>query len=432
MKTCAESARYNKSAAVIGAGPAGLSTAIGMALCGVRVAIAGPVPVAHTRDTRTAALFGSSIAFLKNLGVWERCRKHAAPITAIRLIDGGERLLRAPELLFQAEEIGLEAFGFNLPNAALVDALLARTAELDDVTFCETAAVIEIKPSRRSVFLRTSNDQTISAQLLVGADGRTSFSREVAGIGTSDWAYPQTAIVCNFEHSRPHGNISTEFHRRAGPLTIVPLPGNACSLVWVEQPARAKRLMALDDLTFTACLKEQLQGVLGDIDDVSPRAVFPLRGMTARRLASNRIALIGEAAHVIPPIGAQGLNLGLRDAATLIDIAAATVRSGADPGAPHELLAYERARRADIGTRSFAVDLLNRSLISNVLPVQALRGLGLFALGSFGPLRRRLMREGIGATGNLPSLMREPQGADRQNNPPSTRPEDAHMRQYAG
>ena len=114
------------------------------------------------------------------------------------------------------------------------------------------------------------------------------------------------------------------------------------------------------------------------------------------------------------------------------DIAAATVRSGADPGAPHELLAYERARRADIGTRSFAVDLLNRSLISNVLPVQALRGLGLFALGSFGPLRRRLMREGIGATGNLPSLMREPQGADRQNSPPSTRPEDAHMRQYAG
>jgi len=432
MNTDAQTITCNRPVAVIGAGPAGLSAAIGVALSGVPVVIAGPKPLPHARDTRTAALFGSSITFLRNLGVWDACRKHATPITAIRLIDGTERLMRAPELLFEAKEIGLTEFGYNIPNAALVDALIARSAELDDLTFCETAAVVDIEPTPHAVRLTTSDQQTISTALVMGADGRSSLSRQAAGIDTADWTYPQTAVVCNFSHSRPHKNISTEFHRRAGPLTMVPLPGNASSLVWVEKPGRTRRLLTLDDDAFAATLEDQVQGLLGDISDVTQRAAFPLRGLTAKSFAANRIALIGEAAHVIPPIGAQGLNLGFRDAATLIDIATTALRTGGDSGAPDVLAAYNRARRTDINTRSFAVDLLNRSLISNFLPVQALRGLGLLMLQNLPGLRRRLMREGIGALGHLPSLMRADSSAAAGSGLHSMPPADTHMRQYAG
>jgi 2-octaprenyl-6-methoxyphenol hydroxylase len=242
-------------------------------------------------------------------------------------------------------------------------------------------------------------------KLAIAADGRNSAIRAAAGIDTRTWSYGQVAIAADFRHSRPHANITTEFHRRAGPLTVVPLPGDVSSLVWVETPIEAKRLVALEEKAFLGELSARLQGLLGQLCDLGPRAVFPLMGLQAEHMGRKRTALVGEAAHVIPPIGAQGLNLGLRDAACLADCASAAHAEGADVGADAVLGAYQASRAPDVLSRTVFVDLLNRSLLLDFLPAQALRGLGLHLLANAGGLRRLLMRGGLQSPGAVPRLM---------------------------
>ncbi|HEX6610100.1 MAG TPA: FAD-dependent monooxygenase, partial [Hyphomicrobiaceae bacterium] len=214
-----------------------------------------------------------------------------------------------------------------------------------------------------------------------------------------------SALATKFKHSRAHDNVSTEFHRAAGPLTTVPLSGTSSSLVWVERPEEAARLKDLPTTLFAAELEQRLQGLLGTISDIGPRSVFPLSGLTADRLGRRRVALVGEAAHVLPPIGAQGLNLGLRDAAVLADVAGAAKAAGQDPGADATLAEYATRRAGDILSRTMAVDLLNRSLISGFLPLHLARGAGLHLLGAFPALRQLVMREGMQPSVALPRLM---------------------------
>ncbi|MFQ5626373.1 MAG: FAD-dependent monooxygenase, partial [Methyloligellaceae bacterium] len=190
--------------------------------------------------------------------------------------------------------------------------------------------------------------------------------------------------------------------------TTVPLPGQKSSLVWVETPDEAKRLLGLSDEAIALEIETRLQGCLGHISNAGPRAAFPLSGMSVRRYAARRIALAGEAAHVIPPIGAQGLNLGFRDAAMLAQCAGAALADDDDPGSASALAAYDKARRNDVASRIFAVDLLNRSLISGLPPLQAARGLGLHLLDGIAPLRRAFMREGLAPQSGLPKLMQSP------------------------
>jgi 2-octaprenyl-6-methoxyphenol hydroxylase len=190
------------------------------------------------------------------------------------------------------------------------------------------------------------------------------------------------------------------------------LPGRVSSLVWVERPAVARRLADMDEATFRSTLETRLQGLLGPLGEMGPRGLFPLSGLTADDAGRNRVALVGEAAHVIPPIGAQGLNLGFRDAAILADCVSDTLQTRSDIGAPATLAAYARARRLDIATRAWSIDLLNRSLISGLLPVQLLRGAGLFALKTINPLRRLAIREGLAPSFLTPRLMQHA-GADR-------------------
>jgi 2-octaprenyl-6-methoxyphenol hydroxylase len=194
------------------------------------------------------------------------------------------------------------------------------------------------------------------------------------------------------------------------------MPGRQSSLVWVERPEVAQRLAELDDDGFGAALERQLQGLLGTIGEVSPRVLFPLSGLTARSFAQNRVALVGEAGHVIPPIGAQGLNLGLRDGAVLADCVAAARQAGEDIGGPSVVAGYDRMRRADVASRSTTIDLLNTSLLSPFVPVHLLRGAGLLALKSFGPLRRLIVREGLQPSFVEPALMRE-DGANKGTRP---------------
>jgi 2-octaprenyl-6-methoxyphenol hydroxylase len=245
----------------------------------------------------------------------------------------------------------------------------------------------------------------VAARLAVAADGRNSLARAAAGITTRTWTYDQTAIATTFAHTRAHAAITTELQKRVGPLTTVPLSGNTSSLVWVERPAEARRLMGLDGPAFAAELQRRLQGLLGSLSDVGPRASYPLVGLVAQRMAQNRVALVGESAHVIPPIGAQGLNLGLRDAAALAECISRARSQGQDIGGREALEAYHAARAQDVLARTVAIDLLNRSLLADFLPAQALRGIGLHLLANVPPLRRLAMRSGLSAAGPLPRLM---------------------------
>jgi 2-octaprenyl-6-methoxyphenol hydroxylase len=397
--------------AVVGAGPAGLAAALGIARQGVNVALLAPRTTAP--DNRTAALFTGSLRLLHSLGAWDDCRAAGEPLRAIRIVDDMGGLLRAPEVVFTAAEVGEDALGCNVPNIALTQALRRQAAASDAITFIETAVTgLDIGPA--SAELRLADGSNLSARLVVGADGRKSLCRAAAGIGTREWAYEQSALTCTFTHQRPHDGVSTEFHRPAGPLTVVPSPGRSSSLVWVDHPAIAQRLAGLDDVAFRGALEARLQGLLGPVGAIGPRGIFPLSGLVADVAARNRVALVGEAAHVIPPIGAQGLNLGLRDAALIADCVGEALHAGSDLGAPQPLEAYARARRLDIVTRAWSIDVLNRSLISGYLPIQLLRGLGLHALKTMGPLRRLAIREGLAPSYVAPTLMREAQPASRK------------------
>jgi 2-octaprenyl-6-methoxyphenol hydroxylase len=387
--------------AVIGGGPAGLTAAVALASVGVATVLVAKRP---PPDNRTTALLSGSVAALDALEVWPLCRAQSAPLTAIRLIDDTRRLVRAPEVLFEADEIGLDAFGHNIQNRDLLAALEQRAAALPALRRIETAAVA-VEPADSAVTIHLEDGRTLVARLAVGADGRRSICRAAAGIETERRSYPQAALTLNLTHTRPHKGVSTEFHTESGPFTLVPLPGLRASLVCVVEPDEAERLAGLDAETLSAEIERRSHSILGKIMVENGRGLFPLGVETAKSFARDRIALVGEAAHVIPPIGAQGLNLGLRDAATISELVVAARRHGGDVGSADVLAGYERLRRADVASRAFAVDALNRSLLSDFLPVQGARGFGIYLLDRIAPLRRAVMREGVEPAAQ-PRLMR--------------------------
>ena len=387
------------AAVVVGGGPSGLTAALALASAGIDVAL-----VARTApsDNRTTALLASSVAALETLAVWEDCRNHAAPLAALRIVDATQRLWRAPEALFEAHEIGIDAFAWNIENRHLIAALEARATGMPNLhRVAEDAAAVESRAD--GVTVHTTGGTTIAAQLAVGADGRNSLCRNAAGIAVQSQSYPQIALTYNVAHSRPHRDISTEFHTEHGPFTIVPLPGDHSSIVCVVSEADAQHMQSLSGDDLDRELERRSHSILGKISANAGHGAFALVMESARRFAAERIALVGEAAHRFPPIGAQGLNLGLRDAAAIAEIAA-DYRD--DPGQPDAIDRYDRERRADIMSRTIAVDLLNRSLLSGFLPMQSLRGIGLHLLNTVGPLRRAMMREGVMPRAAQPRLMR--------------------------
>jgi 2-octaprenyl-6-methoxyphenol hydroxylase len=380
---------------VIGGGPAGLTAAIALAATGARCALlARRVPYA---DNRTTALLGASTDLLERLDVWPRCRDKAAALQVMRLVDDTGRLIRAPEVRFSSEEIGLEQFGYNIDNRSLMVALEERAAEFPNLTrFDDEAATVH--PQDTIVFIHSRQGQQLSARLVIGADGRQSLSREAAGIEVKRRDLHQSALTFNIAHSRPHNGSSTEFHTPQGPCVFVPLPGNRSSVVWVSATREAERLMSLSDGELSEAAEKQSHSILGRVHVEAGRNVFPLTIERPEQFASHRIALVGESAHVLPPIGAQGLNMGLRDAADIADIAGNAISLGEDPGSPTVLARYQSARRSDVASRMIAIDVANRSLLSDFLPMQSLRAAGMHLLGSFGPLRRLAMREGLAPT----------------------------------
>jgi 2-octaprenyl-6-methoxyphenol hydroxylase len=391
---------FTAEVAVIGAGPTGLVSAIALAAAGVDTLLIAPLARA---DHRTTALLAGSATVLDTLGVWQSCARQAAPLKRLRIIDDTRRLFRAPEVLFSAAEIDCEAFGHNIENRHLIAALQTRAAALGLRSIAAPALTIE--SDALGVTIRHADGEA-RVQLAIGADGARSMCRTAAGISTRRRAYPQAALTLNLTHARTHDDTSTEFHTEEGPFTLVPLPGRRSSLVCVVAPEHYDELAAMDDAALSAEIERRAHSLLGTMAVEAGRGVFPLAVETADGLARNRIVLVGEAAHVVPPIGAQGLNLGIRDAATVAEIVADAHAHGKDLGDAEMLARYEAERRADIVTRTLAVDLLNRSLLSDFLPTHGARGLSLYLVDRIGPLRRAMMREGITPAASQPKLTR--------------------------
>lgn len=381
--------RQDFDAAVIGGGPTGMTAALALAAAGLQVALVAPSAGA---DPRTTALLGGSVDLLAALGVWPAVAASAAPLRTMRIVDDTGRLVRAPEAVFNAAEAGAETFGYNVPNDALNAALAAAVDATEQVARVPSRADA-IAPASGRVAV-DAGPWRLSARLVVAADGASSATREAAGIAVHEWTYRQTALVTTLSHGAPHHDASTEFHTPAGPFTLVPLPGHRSSLVWVERPEPAARLAALDDAALSAAIERRAHSILGPMRIDGPRGLLPLAGHVAKSFAARRVALVGEAAHRFPPIGAQGLNLGLRDVAVLARTVA-RARAG-DPGDEAVLAAYDRARRGDVTMRTAAVDLFDRSLLTGFLPVQIARAAGLYLAGRVGPLRRFAMRQGLG------------------------------------
>jgi len=378
---------------VVGGGPVGLIAAIALARQGVATTLLAPKPP-HP-DRRTTALLGSSVDILKALGFWEAIEAKAAPLRKLRLVDGTRRLIRTPEVLFDAGEIGLEAFGYNIANEDLLAVLRGALVRQQNLSVLEQSAT-RIEITQGTTRIELDGGASIAAKLIVAADGRNSICRAAADIRSSKRPLPQFAVALNLAHSRPHNDVSTEFHTESGPFTLVPMQGLRSSLVWVCKANDAERIRATSDADLALEIETKCHSLLGEVRVEGARGIFPLGVEIADRFADKRIALVGESGHVIPPIGAQGLNLGIRDADAITRLTGDALREGNDLGSQAILDAYDLARRADIRARAAAVEMLGRSLLTDFLPIHMARGLGLEIASRVPFLRRGLMQSGMG------------------------------------
>lgn len=396
---------------VVGAGLAGMSAAILLARKGFSVAAidhASPVrdAAAPGADLRTTALLEPAIETLREAGVWERLEGRTAQLRAIRMIDAGAGPESAVSADFSAQELDREAFGANVANPDLKDALWsAAEAEAEAsgrLTLIAPMAISQLLLRQDAALARLADGRLLRARLAVAADGRDSAVRTAAGVPSLRHDFGQNAIVFVVAHDQPHDDVSTEILNEGGPFTLVPFTPDPVtgrprsSVVWMERRAAAGRLMALDDAGFEAAAQDRSLGRLGALSLVSRRASFPIASMLAAKLHGRRAAIIAEAAHVAPPVGAQGLNMSLGDVKALAEILETAREAGKDIGAPEVLRRLTRERYAEVAGRVAATATLNSAAIGDVAPLRELRRAGLSLIHGVAPLKRAAMRFGLG------------------------------------
>jgi 2-octaprenyl-6-methoxyphenol hydroxylase len=374
---------------VIGAGLVGKTAALKLAQNGSTVTLCAPKTVSP--DTRTTALLMETVRFFEELGLWEKISQNAFPLKVMRIVDGSNRLIRTPQTDFKSSEIDLEAFGYNLKNEDILAALDEAISALPNISQIEGSVTdINSQDSTESIHMETDDGmKTVITSFAVGADGRNSILRTSKSVSAREWEYPQAAIVVNFKHEKSTQFTSTEFHTETGPFTIVPHSDHDAGLVWMETPENVEQLLSLSNPEFAKTMEAKMQSFLGKITLQNSPKSFPMKGLVANQFGNENWALIGEAAHVFPPIGAQGFNLGVRDIEALAETLSRYTNQ------ENRGLHYNRSRKVDINTRTYGVDMLNRSLLSDFLPVQMARGIGLHLLGSIKPLRKYVMKMGI-------------------------------------
>ncbi len=389
---------------ISGGGIAGLSAAAVFGTAGFRVICVDPAPPVTGRDAegsdlRTTAFLQPAQALLRHCGLWARLEPHAAALQVMRIVDAGGEMCE-PRLTrdFRAAEISDQPFGWNLPNWLLRREMVARLAELDNVDFRPGTATASLFTRTGMARVSLSDGTRVETRLVVAADGRASPMRAAAGIDVSTRRYGQKALAFAVTHPVAHENVSTEIHRSGGPFTLVPLPDDrglaSSAIVWMERGPQVRRLLAMDVPDFEAAMTQRSCGLFGALKLASRRTVWPIISQSAARMSGERLALMAEAAHVVPPIGAQGLNMSLNDLRCLADLANARPEGLGDR---QMLDAYHKARIRDVKLRVSGIDLLNRTSMLGARPLRDARALGLNALYSLAPVRRALMQMGLGA-----------------------------------
>ncbi len=380
--------KHDADAIVVGGGLAGVAAAIAVATSGLRTIHLAP---AGPPDRRTSALMMPSVDYLRSAGLIGEPAELGHALTQIRIIDATNRLIRAPETLFDAGEAGLPAFGWNFANIRLMERFHEAATTLPNL---ETRQIGATELAENTLTL--GDGSRLSAPLIVGADGKKSLVRAAAGIAARERQFDQAALVCDLDLGRSIGGASIEFHYPRGPFTLVPAGGNRANLVWIDDRAALETAKAGGEATLLAAFNDKSQRLFGKIALASPAFVFPLSTLSVDQAGTNGVVLVGEAAHAFPPIGAQGLNLGLRDVADLAAALAAVDRT-ADDWAGRVSADYSARRAGDLARTGGMVDTLFRSLLAEMLPAQALRAGGLWALKLAPALRRQAFAVGMGS-----------------------------------
>ncbi len=388
---------------ISGGGIAGLTATAAFGAAGFNVVCVDPTPPITERDVdgsdlRTTAFLQPSRILLEQCGVWDRLDSHAAPLQVMRIVDAGGDIPE-PRVVrdFNASDISEQPFGWNLPNWLLRREMVSRLSELPNVDFRPGTATVSLFTRTAEARVGLSDGSRIRCKLVIAADGRNSPMREAAGISVHTTRYGQKALAFAVTHPIAHENVSTEIHRSGGPFTLVPLPDwqgqPSSAIVWMERGPRAVELLNLDAEGFEAAMTERSCGLFGPLKLASRLTIWPIISQSAERLSGERIALMAEAAHVVPPIGAQGLNMSLGDLRTLLDLAQARPEGLGDA---QMLEAYHKARHTEIELRVKGIDLLNRTSMLEARPLRDARAMGLNALYSMAPVRKTLMQMGLG------------------------------------
>ena len=388
---------------VSGGGVAGLSAAIGFGSAGFSVLCIDPAPPVTDRtavgaDLRSTAFLMPSVQLLQDIGLWERLAPFAAPLQIMRIVDaGGERGEARKSHDFDAADLSEAPFGYNLPNWLLRREMVAHLQDLPNVTFRPGVALTRLMTREAEALATLSDGAQIRARLVVGADGRNSAARQALGISVKTIRYGQKALAFTTTHTVPHNNVSTEVHRSGGPFTMVPLPDfegqPSSAVIWMESGAEVARLAALSLADFDAEMSIRACHILGPMTRISPLTIWPIISQIADRMTGQRVALMAEAAHVVPPIGAQGLNMSLADLALLRALA---VADPAELGSQHMLDHYSKKRHLDIKARVAGIDALNRASMMGAPILRDLRATALGAIYSVAPIRKTLMKAGLG------------------------------------
>ena len=403
---------HDSDIVIVGGGLNGPALALPLAQSGLRVTIVDALPE-HLRkqtdfDGRAYALALASVRLLRAIGVWDDIADRTQPLLDIKVSDGraGAGPLSPFFLHFDHAELEEGPMGHMCEDRVLRPALLEAMENASGITQISGDAVTAQKVGADGAELTLGSGKRLRTRLIVGADGRASGTAERAGIGRTGWGYGQTALVCAIAHEKPHHGVAHQFFMPTGPLAILPLPGNVSSIVWSETEQTAAEFAALSDDDFLYVLRPRFGDFLGQISLTGKRHTYPLGLTVANSFVAPRVALVGDAAHGLHPVAGQGLNAGLRDVAALAQVLGDARRRGEDLAAADVLERYERWRRFDVATLSMTTDFTTK-LFSNDNPIlRAVRGIGMGAINAAAPLRRAMMREAAGLTGDLPELMR--------------------------
>ena len=402
---------YDSDIVIVGGGLNGPALALVLARSGHSVTVIDALSQRIRKnaafDGRSYALALASVRLLSAIGIWDRIADQAQPMLEIKVTDGRAGQGASPLFMhFDHAEIEEGPMGHMIEDRFLRRAFLEAMADTPSITHISDETVVAQNITQAGATVTLASGKTLSGRLLIGSDGRTSGTGARAGIKRTGWDYGQTALVCAIEHELPHHGIAHQFFMPPGPLAILPLPGNLCSIVWSETETTAAQFAALSDADFMQVLRPRFGDFLGDISLKGKRFTYPLGLTVANSFVADRLALIGDAAHGMHPIAGQGLNAGLRDVGALAQVLNEATQRGEDIGAPDVLARYQQWRRFDTATLALATDLTNR-LFSNDNPLLRLgRDLGMGAINTLPSLRRTFIREAAGLTGDLPALMR--------------------------